>query len=172
MIDFLEFPKTKKFDLIVEGVVFNSAVILKNADFVEEKISNVAKLSDMPKTDALKQLEIGRQEISRIKLNELLAVRDFLNEQYPPPITNFIKDLDWKKSSNYRDTLTCEVGAFLFNIFDYTNDEGKRGFECEMKVRVGACMRKDNEGRFETLEQAKTWANEQHKDKLKEVLGL
>ncbi len=163
MIDFLEFPKTKKFDLIVEDVVFNSAVTLENANFVEEKISNVAKLSDMPKADALKQLEIGRQEISRIKLNELLEIRDFLNKQYPPNLVDFIKDLEWVKNKNQYISRSEIHFAVVYKCSE--SDDYITTFQLgnkEFKTKDG----------FKSPEDSKAWANEQYKEKLKEMLGL
>ncbi len=164
MYDFSEFPKTKKFDLIVEGVVFNSAVTLRNADFVEEKMSNITKSSGLPKGEIFKQLGNATQEKGRIKLNELLVIRDFLNEQYPPDITNFIKGLEWEESED-KYSLYADIGDFKFII--YLED----GY-------YSTCSFKDNifsvttDEYFETLEQAQAWANEQYKEQLKGAWGL
>ncbi len=179
MLDFLEFPKNNTYELIIKDDVFNEVIrnldlckvrmptnsVIENSNFVERKIANTNKLSDMPKSkaDVLKQLRLGAKEINQIRLNQMLEIRDFLNQQYPPNVTDFIKDLEWKK--NEREYISESDIHFAV------------AHKCIESNRYGAIFyfgSKHSEYKtdFETMKKAQAWANEQYKEKLKEVLGV
>ncbi len=105
--------------------------------------------------------------IGQCTRKEQISIRDFLNKQYPPNLVDFIKDLEWEDplSDLYRTSVNNDF--YYFRIAKTVGEKYRVGLSIANFKGKGFI-----EATFDTLEQAKKWANEQYKEKLKEVLGL
>ncbi len=86
-----------------------------------------------------------------------------LNKMYPPNPTDFIKGLDWVKNKNQYISRSEIHFAVVYKCSE--SDDYIATFQLgnkEFKTKDG----------FKSPEDSKAWANEQYKEKLKEVLGL
>ncbi len=106
-----------------------------------------------------------------------------LNEMYPPNSTDFIPRLQFerkKEFGRYTNTYISKTNHDFIKIifkekkgglvyYSHSNTETSKKEEYEVII---ICNNKTTSKVFNCSGKARTWANEQYKEKVKEVLGL